>query len=116
MLRAAFAATPAVIFQLGWGVEWATSVCVVRTPDADVQALAPALKAHGVETRFWWGAGCHRGRAFLGCPQHGDLAVTDALARTTLGLPFAVDLALADANRIALAVQHSLATLPEGPR
>jgi dTDP-4-amino-4,6-dideoxygalactose transaminase len=112
LLRAALVATPAVVFQAGWGVDWATSVCVVRTPDANAQALAVNLAAAGVETRFWWGDGCHRARAFQDCPRD-DLAVTERLARTTLGLPFSVDLSLADANRVALAVQRGLSHLPD---
>jgi dTDP-4-amino-4,6-dideoxygalactose transaminase len=115
LLRAAFAATPDVVFQPGWGTEWATSVCVVRTPGADALALAASLAEAGVETRFWWGDGCHRARAFQGYPRD-DLAVTERLARTTLGLPFAVDLTVADANRVALAVQHGLRQLPDRSR
>ena len=115
LLRAAFATTPEVVFQPGWGVDWATSVCVVRTPDAEAPALAAHLAEAGVETRFWWSEGCHRSRAFQGCPRD-DLSVTERLARTTLGLPFAVDLTVADANRVALAVQRGLRQLPDRTR
>lgn len=115
MLRAAFAGAPEVVFQPGWGTDWATSVCVVRTPQADAPSLAAHLAEAGVETRFWWGEGCHRSRAFQTCPRDG-LAVTEHLARTTLGLPFAVDLTVADANRVALAVQHGLRQLADRTR
>lgn len=114
LLRAAFAAVPQVIFQPGWGTAWATSVCVVRAPGASAPALAASLAEVGVETRFWWGEGCHRSRAFQECPREA-LPVTEALARTTLGLPFAVDLTVADANRVALAVQRGLTHLPDRP-
>ncbi len=87
-------------FQPGWGHDWTTSVCVVGTPDGAAPRLAAALKAADIDTRQWWGDGCHASPAFAECPRT-DLPNTERLARSTLGLPFYMDLDAADAARIA---------------
>jgi dTDP-4-amino-4,6-dideoxygalactose transaminase len=107
LLRMAFTGLPQVAFQPGWGTDWVTSVCTVRLPDGAASQVERALREEGVDTRRWWGDGCHRSPAFADCP-HGDLADTDLLARSTLGLPFAVDLDAADCSRIAGAVGRAL--------
>jgi len=104
-LRAALALTPEIAFQPGWGTRWISSVCVVRTPDA--AALARELAAMGVETRDWWGAGCHRQPAFEHCPK-AALPVTDRLAAATLGLPYFIDLEEDASARIAESLQVAL--------
>jgi dTDP-4-amino-4,6-dideoxygalactose transaminase len=106
-LRMALAATPQVGFQPGWGIDWVTSVCVVTVPEGALDAAEQALAAEGIDTRRWWGVGCHRSPAFADCP-HADLTATDRLARSTLGLPFAVDLGPDDARRIAQALHRAV--------
>lgn len=60
----------------------------VFDPDfPDVAEIAAQLAKDGIETRRWWGAGCHRQPAFANCPRTG-LDVTEELARRALGLPF----------------------------
>lgn len=44
------------------------------------------LSADGIETRKWWGDGCHRMSAFQNLIQ-GEFRVTELVASTTLGLP-----------------------------
>lgn len=78
-------------FQQGWGSDWISSTCVVHTADGDAAALRDRLDLAGIDSRAWWGAGLHREPAFADCPR-GDLAVTEHLAASTLGLPFAVDM------------------------
>ncbi len=72
------------------------------------RAAIAALSRHGVETRQWWGRGCHREPAFAGCPS-GALAVTEKLADGVLGLPFHVDLAEAEIAAIRRILGDSLA-------
>jgi dTDP-4-amino-4,6-dideoxygalactose transaminase len=106
-LRAALALTPEIAFQPGWGTEWVSSVCVVGTPDAAGPAMARTMSAMKVETRDWWGAGCHRQPAFAHCPK-GPLPVTDRLAAATLGLPYFIDLGEDDCGRIVESLHEAL--------
>jgi dTDP-4-amino-4,6-dideoxygalactose transaminase len=82
---------------------------VVGTPAWAAPAIAEALAARGVETRDWWGAGCHSLPAFAGCPR-APLPVTDRLARSTLGLPYFIDLEEHACRRIIEALADALET------
>ena len=106
-LRAGLALTPQITFQPGWGARWISSVCVVRTPDGAAASMAKTMAAMGVETRDWWGLGCHRQPAFEQCPR-APLPVTDALAAATLGLPYFIDLEEDASARIAESLQVAL--------
>jgi dTDP-4-amino-4,6-dideoxygalactose transaminase len=90
-VRAAMVHLPQVVFQSGWGLTWATSVCCVRLPDGTAAAMERRLNAQGVETRRWWGLGCQTNPAFEDCPR-GDLTQTDRLGGAVIGLPFSIDL------------------------
>lgn len=102
--RIGLAMTPSVVLQPGWGADWVTSVCVVRLPDGAAQAATETLMAHGVETRRWWGRGCHQDAAFAAYPR-AELPVTERLARSVIGLPFAIDLARDDVDRVVRALR-----------
>ena len=102
-LRIALLPQAEVRFQPGWGRDWVTSVCMVEAPPGSADRLEAALDRAGVETRRWWGDGCHRSRAFARCPREA-LPVTESLAASTIGLPFAVDLPADDIERIAWAL------------
>jgi dTDP-4-amino-4,6-dideoxygalactose transaminase len=112
-LRAGLALTPEVAFQPGWGHDWISSVCVVRTPDGAARGLAEALAAQGIETRAWWGEGCHRQPAFARCPRL-PLPVTERLASATLGLPYFIDLEADATARLAEAVQAGVRVCSHG--
>jgi len=86
---------------------WISSVCVVSTPDWAAPAMSDALRGLDIDTRDWWGAGCHRHPAFARCPR-AALPVTDRLARSTLGLPFFIDLDEDASRRIVEAVVEAL--------
>ena len=107
-LRMALTLTPQVVFQPGWGSRWVSSVCVVSLPAGAAPGVEAALTGAGVDTRRWWGDGCHRSPAFAGLPRT-DLANTEHLAQRTLGLPYMVDMAAAETARITAALQHALA-------
>lgn len=72
--------------------------------------LESYLSDQGVETRRWWGDGCHTMPAYQGIA-HDALSKTDEFARTFLGLPFHLGLSSADFDRI----ERSLRTYLDGP-
>jgi dTDP-4-amino-4,6-dideoxygalactose transaminase len=106
-LRAAAHHLPQVVFQSGWGLTWATSVCCVRLPDAMAATMERRLNAQGVETRRWWGVGCHTNPAFADCPR-GDLSQTDRLGGAVIGLPFSIDLDHEQINRIVTGLSDQI--------
>jgi dTDP-4-amino-4,6-dideoxygalactose transaminase len=108
MLRIALIGQPQVTFQAGWGSEWVTSVCHAGLPEGSAPGIAEALSAAGVDTRAWWGKGCHREPAFAACRRE-PLPVTERLAEATLGLPFSIDMDAAEIGRLAEALQTALA-------
>ncbi|MBK5910376.1 hypothetical protein CCR85_02580 [Rhodothalassium salexigens] len=89
----------------GYGDGWISSYCCVRVDDAP--ALARRLADQGIETRPWWRQGCHRQPAYAGQPR-GPLPNTEALAATTLGLPFSIDLGPETVGQVAAAVARAL--------
>jgi dTDP-4-amino-4,6-dideoxygalactose transaminase len=109
-MRAAMVHLPQVVFQPGWGLDWATSVCCVQLPEGSAGAVEQKLNALGVETRRWWGLGCQASPAFADCPR-AELAQTDRLGGSVIGLPFSIDLDNAQINRIATALATSLAEI-----
>lgn len=114
-LRAALVHMPQTVFQSGWGLTWATSVCCVRLPDGTAADVERRLNAEGVETRRWWGLGCHANPAFAGCPR-GDLTETDRLGGAVIGLPFSIDLDHDQISRVAAALAKSIDQLTEAVR
>ena len=52
----------------------------------------------------WSGYGFHRDAAFAGYPRT-DLPVTEQLACSVIGLPFAIDLAREDVDRVVQALR-----------
>jgi dTDP-4-amino-4,6-dideoxygalactose transaminase len=107
-MRAAMVKLPQIAFQPGWGLNWTTSVCCVKLPEGSVEHVGQMLSDRGVETRRWWGLGCHSNPAFAACPQ-GDLQHTDSLGRSVIGLPFSIDLDNDQVSRIAAALAQSVA-------
>lgn len=69
----------------------------------DAADLAEALAAHGIASRAWWGAGCHRQPAFRGCPR-ASLPVTEHLAERSLGLPFHLGMGEREVERVVAAL------------
>lgn len=106
-LRIALIGLPQVTFQPGWGSDWVTSVCTVGLPRGAADAVAASLREDGVDTRQWWGGGCHTSRAFADCRRE-DLPATEVLAASTLGLPFSVDMSREEVARIAAALGRAL--------
>jgi dTDP-4-amino-4,6-dideoxygalactose transaminase len=109
-LRIGLIGLPDVQFQDGWGSDWITSVCCVALPDGSASAVAQSLSDQGVDTRCWWGLGCHTSRAFAMCVRE-DLTHTNRLGASVIGLPFSVDLDEAEIRRIGDALGRALADL-----
>lgn len=66
--------------------DWASTTFNVLVGEGRDDACT-SLLANGIETRQWWGSGCHRQTAFANMPRD-PLPNTDDLARSVLGLPF----------------------------
>lgn len=103
LLRVALTDAPQVRFQLGWGLDWVSSTCIVRLPDGGADRIEASLKAEGIDTRRWWGRGCHTSPAFANLPRQ-PLPVTAVLADSVLGLPYYADMSLDEVDRLASAV------------
>jgi dTDP-4-amino-4,6-dideoxygalactose transaminase len=106
-LRIALIGRPEVKFQEGWGSDWVTSVCTVALPRGSAAGVARSLREDALDTRQWWGGGCHTSTAFTDCRREA-LPVTEELAASTLGLPFSVDMDAHDIARLAAALDRAL--------
>jgi dTDP-4-amino-4,6-dideoxygalactose transaminase len=94
--------------QQGFGEAWISSACVLRFAQPAVDRIEGSLADHGIETRRWWGAGAHAHPATASFPRTAT-SVTEALARSTLAVPFYRDIKAAEIGRVAevvLAVAH----------
>jgi dTDP-4-amino-4,6-dideoxygalactose transaminase len=103
LLKMALTEAPEVQFQPGWGSDWITSTCVARLPDGKATAVEQHLSQNGVDTRRWWGLGCHTHPAFANLPRT-ELPVTAALAGSVIGLPYYADMTLDEVDRLAVAL------------
>jgi dTDP-4-amino-4,6-dideoxygalactose transaminase len=97
--------------QEGWAKTWISSTLNVRCRQScNVASLVAQLAAAGIETRAWWGAGCHVQPVFEGYSR-AALPATQEITRTTLGLPFFSQLSQRDVgtivDRLACALRDS---------
>lgn len=106
-LRIALMGTPEVEFQEGWGLGWVSSTCVIGLPAGSADRIEARLKEGDIQTRRWWGAGCHRSPAFSHLPAD-RLSVTDQLAVSTLGLAYFADMTDDQVDWLAAAVADAV--------
>jgi dTDP-4-amino-4,6-dideoxygalactose transaminase len=85
----------------------ARGVAMVDLGGPHAAAVAAELLGKGVETRRWWGEGCHRQPAFADWPRN-PMPVTESLAARVLGVPFHLDLTESQMNRIGQLLARSL--------
>ena len=82
---------------------------ILRLPDGtSVERLAGQLAANGVESRRWWGEGCHVMPLFDSFDKVGTLDGTRQAANTSLGLPFSKDFSALEFEAIGSALQEAL--------
>jgi len=96
-----------VSLQPGYGQGWVSATTSVVLPPRSGARIAAHLRESGVETRTWWGEGCHRQPAFMDCPRSG-LPVTEELGARVLGLPHFPDMQKRDVDRVADALANAL--------
>lgn len=63
-------------------------------------AIQSRLQKNSIMFRQWWGSGCHNHSAFANIAKN-SLEITDHLSRTTLGIPFHLNLGKREIGRIA---------------
>lgn len=73
----------------------------------DASQVATRLTQAGVETRRWWGDGCHAQRAFAAYPR-AELAITNDLARRSLGVPFHLGIGPREINAVVSGLADAL--------
>jgi len=71
--------------------EWVTSTCNIIIP-MQAEKMMQQLREQGIDTRKWWGNGCHEHQAYQRFFKEKNLENTKWLSQSMLGLPFAVDL------------------------
>ena len=71
------------------------------------------LAEAGIETRQWWGKGCHRHLAFANSPRL-PLPVTERLAASVVGLPFFPGLGEAEVVHVRDTINTMLSNYRKG--
>ncbi|MEO0392565.1 MAG: aminotransferase class I/II-fold pyridoxal phosphate-dependent enzyme [Pseudomonadota bacterium] len=90
-----------------YGTGWVSSYCCVRTT-IDCHRLADQMDRHAIDTRRWWRSGCHAHPGYMSVPRD-PLPATKALATSTIGLPFSVDMTTEQVDRVCETVSDLLA-------
>lgn len=82
---------------------------ILRTPaNVSVEKLAKHLALRGVDSRQWWGEGCHTMPLFSEIETRGSLDGTAEAATTCLGLPFSRDFSAIEFEAIEVALNEAL--------
>lgn len=72
--------------------EWVSSTLNVHLPEGtDAAEVISGLTSGGIESRQWWGKGCHAHPAYAKFPC-GALTNTIAISRQVIALPFSIDM------------------------
>lgn len=89
-----------VSLQNGFGKTWISSTCVIGFDQPYADQIERSLNQRDIDTRRWWGAGAHAHPATASFPRPA-LPATEALARSTLAVPFYRDITPAEIGRVA---------------
>ncbi|HTT61789.1 MAG TPA: DegT/DnrJ/EryC1/StrS family aminotransferase [Bryobacteraceae bacterium] len=84
--RRGVAAVKGAALQPGYGNGWVSATTSMVLPSQSALFAACHLLSRGIDTRAWWGHGCHVQPAFADYPR-GPLPVTEDLGARVLGLP-----------------------------
>lgn len=108
-------AMPELRLAPGFGEGWISSYGLVELPAwASARGVADILLRSGVETRQWWGEGCHRQSAYRDC-ERTALPETERLGERVLGLPFWLGLTREDIAEVFRAVRSALRSVQRTP-
>ncbi len=113
--KKALHAVPHIQLQPAYGAGWAAGTTSILLESDSAESIARYLLREGIETRMWWGAGCHVQPAFARCPVD-KLPVTEYLGMRVLGLPHFVDMQKADVTRVANTLSKALRSRASGRR
>jgi dTDP-4-amino-4,6-dideoxygalactose transaminase len=105
--RRALRSFTGVELQPGFGETWVASSCVVRLQNASAERVERELADKQIMTRRWWGNGAHAHPATMKYPRAG-LSATEALARTTMGLPLYRDIGAVDIEYVCESLDAAL--------
>lgn len=101
--RRALRGSNQVSLRQGFGETWVSSTCLLGFAQPAADRIEQSLADGSIETRRWWGTGAHDHPATASFPRTA-VPTTDALARSTLAVPFYRDISAAEIDRIADAV------------
>jgi dTDP-4-amino-4,6-dideoxygalactose transaminase len=107
--RRAAARLDRVSLQPKYGHGWVSGTTSVLLPPRTRDRVCKNLLQSGIETRLWWGTGCHTQPAFMDCPR-GALPVTEELGGRVLGLPHFPDMRKQDVNTVVNALSEALSS------
>jgi dTDP-4-amino-4,6-dideoxygalactose transaminase len=112
--RRALGGSKRLSLQQGFGETWISSTCVLAFDRPAADRIEQSLARCAIDTRRWWGAGAHAHPATASFPRTA-LPVTDALAQSTLAVPFSRDMAAAEIGRVADVVLAAVDAVDGGP-
>lgn len=101
----AFMDKPYATMQPGFGHSWLSMHANLFLNKPVRTQLQDYLLNRGIETRAWWGDGCHTHRGYQHL-KHADLTVTEKLAQHMVGLPFHYYLTEVEVQTIAHEVEN----------
>ena len=113
--RRALAGAPHVSLQPGYGDGWACGTTNVLLESDSAESISRYMLREGIETRMWWGRGCHVQPAFMECPR-AELATTDYLGVRVLGLPHFPDMQKANVLYVVSILLKALRSRAHGRR
>jgi dTDP-4-amino-4,6-dideoxygalactose transaminase len=107
--RRAVARLDRVSLQPKYGHGWVSGTTSVLLPPDTRERVSQNLLQSGIETRLWWGTGCHTQPAFMDYPR-GTLPVTEELGRRVLGLPHFPDMRKQDVDSVVNSLSGALSS------
>ncbi len=89
--------------------EWLSSTCNLLLPNF-AEPARDYLLANNIESRIWWGKGCHTYPAYQHLPHETELPNTAFLSNCMLGLPFSIDTSVEIIDLIGVILSECLAS------
>lgn len=96
-----------VSLQPKYGNGWVSGTTSVLLPPRTRGRVAQNLLRSGIETKLWWGTGCHTQPAFMDCSRSA-LPVTEELGARVIGLPHFPDMRKQDVDAVLDSVSVTL--------